>query len=125
MVDQHSRTTLSRVQGPVRSTCGLGHSGPCPMSSVVDQLSRATHAQIRVSASLSSCLVQPGPFLRARRVDQLSRETRDLVGGPAVSTSLPAELRPLPEGLRHPPAVPGDSGPGPSACRVDQLSRVT
>ena len=65
-----------------------------------------------------------GPCPRARAVDQLSRKTRDLVGGPALSTSCPRRLRPVREGLRCPQlfratrTVP--EGPG-----VEPLSRAT
>ena len=44
-------------------------------------------------------------------VDLRSRETQVLVGGPAVSTSLPGHLRPVPDVARGQPAVPGLSRP--------------
>src|SRR5512136_1589372 len=65
-----------------------------------------------------------GPFQRARVVDQLSQETRDLVGGPAVSNSLPGRLRPVPEGLQCPPTVPGDSDRD-RGLGVDEMSLAT
>src|SRR5512135_120284 len=59
-----------------------------------------------------------GPFRRNCVVDQLSRETRDLVGGPAVTTSLPGHLRLLPDGPAMSTSCPGGLGP----CPKDRVS---
>ena len=81
-------------------------------------------------------LVPEGP-----RCTPLSRATRTVARGPAVSTistgrlglwsavplltSCPRRLGPMPEAPRGEPDFPGDFGQAPSACGVDQMSRVS
>ena len=55
----------------------------------------------------------------------MCRAPRAHVPGPAGSTSSPGCLRPLSDGPRCPPALPGISGVVPRARRVYQLSQAT
>ncbi|XP_020946894.1 collagen alpha-2(I) chain-like [Sus scrofa] len=137
-VDRLSRGTQDRGDAlPGDSRLG-------PSARGVDQCFRVTRAIVRGPKASTSCPMRLGPESEVRRgcpavprgsgpvpsacvVDhlfRLSRKTRDLVGGPALSTSCPRRLRPVREGLRCPQlfratrTVP--EGPG-----VEPLSRAT
>ena len=66
-----------------------------------------------------------GPRSEAPGVEHLSRVTRVRVRGPAVSTSCPGRIGPVPVGPQYRPTVPGDSHPCPRAHGIDEPSRVT
>ena len=61
----------------------------------------------------------------ARKFDQVFQGTRVQVRLPEGSTSCPGRLKPVSEGLRGQPTLPGDSGQGPIARGVAQLSCET
>ena len=88
-----------------------GDSGRGSIARGVDQLFRVFEGPLGQPAVPRDS----GLFPKAGSVDQLSREPWDLIRGPAVLTSLPGRLRPLPEGPRRPPALPGNSKPCPRA----------
>ena len=96
----------ARVRCPRCRAAVPGPSRLGPKALGVDQLSRATPAQLQKSCG----------------VDQLSQAIPAQLGGPAVSTSSPGPLVLGSEGPRGRPAVQGDSGPGPKAGGVNQLS---
>ena len=96
----------ARVRCPRCRAAVPGPSRLGPKALGVDQLSRATPAQLQKSCG----------------VDQLSQAIPAQLGGPAVSTSSSGPLVLWSEGPRGRPAVQGDSGPGPKAGGVNQLS---
>ena len=87
---------------------GISVSGP---GSRVDQLSRANRARVCVPVESTRLQGDSGPGLMVRGVKSQSRATPAWPRGPAVSTSCPGVLGPVPKGPRGRPVVPGDSGP--------------
>ena len=117
-----SLATQARVRGPKGSTSSPGRlvsgcdslrfrqalpgdSDQCPSARDVDQLSWATHVRVRGPVRSIRCPALPGLLSEVRR------------GPPAP----PGDSRSGPRvaGLT---SSPGQSGLGPMACRVDQLS---
>ena len=140
-VDQLSRATRAPVRWPARSTGSPGRlvrGSVGPRGRPVPQVTRAW-AECRGVARFPGQLAlgsEGPPF------DKNSRVTRVRFFFPTESTTCPARLTPAseaPGGLPavlsilgqcpsarvFRPALPGDSGPGPRAQGVDQLSRTT
>ena len=140
-VDQLSRATRAPVRWPARSTGSPGRlvrGSVGPRGRPVPQVTRAW-AECRGVARFPGQLAlgsEGPPF------DKNSRVTRVRFFFPTESTTWPARLTPAseaPGGLPavlsilgqcpsarvFRPALPGDSGPGPRAQGVDQLSRTT
>ena len=121
-------TICSRRLGPVPDVllgrpAVPGDSGSHRRDCSVDQASRATRARARGPEVSTSCPRGLGPVPDGLGFRQVSRSTRARVLVPKGSTSCHGGLRPMPEGKRGPPVVPGDSGLGLKARRVDQLLR--
>ena len=108
MFDQLSRAYRAVFQGLRGPSDVPGDLAPCPRCRGVDQLSLMTRACVRVLKVSTSC---PGQLKSGQRARGF--------------TSSPGRLVPGSEVPRFQPAVPVDSGPGPNAREVDQLSRVT
>ena len=102
-----------------------GDSGPGPSACGVDQLSWAPRARARGFRCRPAVMGVSCPVLRAHGFYQMSRATRARVRVPAASTSSPARLGSLSEGLRGGSTLPDVSGLCPMAHGVDQLSWVT
>ena len=111
--------------GPRCQPAVPGDSGSFPRSHGVDQLSRLTQARVPKLAGLARCPCRSGPGLRGRGVELLSLAIWARVLFPMGLTNCPGRVAPGSDGPWVRPAVPGDSGLGPSAHGVDQLSWVT
>ena len=100
-----------------------GRIGPGSGALGVEQQSPDLHGWVRKPSGSTSC---PGRLRPSSKkscgVDQLSQAIPAQLGGPAVSTSSSGPLVLWSEGPRGRPAVQGDSGPGPKAGGVNQLS---
>ncbi|RKM63972.1 hypothetical protein C0215_19530, partial [Clostridioides difficile] len=139
--DQPYRGTRARVRGPEVSTSCPGGLGPDP-EGPRGRLAVPGIRDLAGGSVVSTSL--PGPLRlvpEGPRCPLLSRATRAGAQGPAVSTkstgrlgfwaevplltSCPRRPGPMPEGTRGRIAVPGEFGQAPTACGVDQLSRVT
>ena len=124
-IDQCSRATHVRVRGPALSSSCPGQH---PLVSEVPRCPLAVREiRARVSVPMGSTAVRDNscPDPRDCSFDPLCSTTPTWVRVLAVSTSLPGRLTSGSKGPRFQPQVPGDSGLGPSACRVDQVSRAT
>ena len=154
-VDQLSWATRAGVRGPVGSTRCPGLLGllsevprvPSALpgdSSMVRGTTGSTSTPGRIALCTRALGLVPGklgPCPRACGVDQLSQMTRALVRGHMGSTSCPWRLGPMSQVPRYRPAVPGkfgpcrwttvstaapgDSGPGPRYCGIEEHSRAT
>ena len=124
-VDQLSQVTKASVRGPALSSSCPGQH---PLVSEVPRCPLAVREiRARVSVPMGSTAVRDNscPDPRDCSFDPLCSTTPTWVRVLAVSTSLPGRLTSGSKGPRFQPQVPGDSGLGPSACRVDQVSRAT
>ena len=141
-VDQHFRTTHSRVQGPAVSTTSPGRLGPvskclqgrsavpgykglCPFACGVYPHSWVNHVHVRGPTMSTRYLWPLGTGSEGPQVDQVSWVTRAHAQGPAGSNRCPGRLRPSSEVLHVRPAVPGHSRLGPRASGIDPLSWAT
>ena len=138
---QMSRATSARLRLPAGSTSCPGGLRPDP-EGPRGRLAVPGFRDLAGGSVVSTSL--PGPLRlvpEGPRCPLLSRATRAGAQGPAVSTkstgrlgfwaevplltSCPRRPGPMPEGTRGRIAVPGEFGQAPTACGVDQLSRVT
>ena len=141
-VDLDSQVTWAHAKGPAVSTsCPerlrpwsegtwgytdvLGHSYFGPRARWFDLLSRATRAWVRGPAGLTSCPMRLGPLSECLRCqpDVPSDSGLDLKVRIVYQHPRPLVLGSV--GTRVQQAIPGDSGPGPRARRVDQPYQAT
>ncbi len=140
-VYQLSSATRALVRGPAGSISCPGRLGPPSEGRGFDQLSRATGFLIRgptddscprrlgamtdVPLGRPAVPVESGTCLRATGVERLSRGIRAWIRVHECSTSYTGGLGKMPDCHQCPQVGPGDTGPGPRARIVDQLSRTT
>ena len=124
-VDQLSQVTRAVLEVLRARPAVLGHSGPCLRSCGLDQLSRVARARVPGPTVSTSSPGNPRFAPNAREFGQLSRGRGHVPEAPGGLPAVLSILGQCPSARVFRPALPGDSGPGPRAQAVDQLSRTT
>ena len=124
-LDQLSRAACAWVRGPPCSTSFPGRLGPGSEGRWCEPTLAGALGSFPRSRGQPAVPHVLGLLSRAHGVNQLSLATGARSQKPLVSTIGPWRFALKSVGPQGRTTVPGDWGPGPSARRFDQLSRVT